>query len=236
MNDSDRNIDESVIAEIVGKPIDFGWLSENAPAIVLVFVDLLVAIAEVRVFDVAMRLTGSPWKAIGFVALSAVPFYLGQILWGYKLANSAQRVISILYMAGGVIYAAVMGRYDLLLGYVFFDEAAIVASAAWLTPIYVSLGLFFAFADEVVRTNARTAIIVRRAEFQRAKNAALARALRAARAAQQERSALRQEHGDNVDAFLGVRPRRASGFALDGDFPSVEEPEKNGSQPPYRRQ
>lgn len=62
-----------------------GLFPNNAIAIAVLFVDLVVLAAEYRVWDVGYKMTEDPLKAIGFVLVSAVPFTsdksFGFILW-----------------------------------------------------------------------------------------------------------------------------------------------------------
>ena len=55
----------------------------NSVAIAILFVDLVVGAAEYRVWDIGYKMTSDPLKAIGFVLVSAIPFYLGQLLWPF---------------------------------------------------------------------------------------------------------------------------------------------------------
>ena len=54
---------------------DFIDLFPNyAVAIAVIFVDIVVGVAEYRVWDVGYKMTGDPFKAVGFVLVSAIPF------------------------------------------------------------------------------------------------------------------------------------------------------------------
>src|SRR5512141_2596963 len=66
-----------------------------AVAIAFIVVDLLMLVAEYRVWDVGITITGDPYKAMGFLLVSAVPFYLAQILWLYPRANGWQQAIAV---------------------------------------------------------------------------------------------------------------------------------------------
>lgn len=87
-------------------------------ALAVIFLDLLVLLAEYRVFDVAMKITnGDIFKALGFVAVSALPFYVGQILWLYPHANFIQKAIAAGSVAASLYTSWVFGRADLSLSY-----------------------------------------------------------------------------------------------------------------------
>src|SRR5215510_13886734 len=70
-------------------------IPNHAIAIAFIVVYLLMAAAEYRVWDVGMKITGDPYKALGFVLVSALPFYLAQILWLYPRANGWQQSIAV---------------------------------------------------------------------------------------------------------------------------------------------
>jgi len=132
-------------------------LAHHAPAILLFFVDLIVIVAEYRVYDAGIQMTHNAIKAFGFVLVSALPFYLGQLSWMYPRANFWQKTIAVLFVIGGLIGSAIFGRADLLLGLtitgsdqavnpVFVSDLVIV-----LTASYIVLGLFYLLLDPEIR-------------------------------------------------------------------------------------
>jgi hypothetical protein len=197
----DEQLDEitTEVTGTTGRLKDFiKEISDHAPTIALIFVDLLAVVAEIRVYDAGMQITKSPWKAIGFVALSALPFYLGQLFWAYKLASIPQRIISALFVLGGLIIGALFGRFDLLLGI----DAGLVNSVAmanmvpWMTGVYMLMTLGFILADERLQMEARLAIIKYRADYSKRKNSHLRDALKVMGEAQEERNNIRRAYGD----------------------------------------
>ena len=71
----------------------------NAPLIMAVFANIMVIVADVRVYDVIYRLTDSWWKALSSSAACAIPFLLWEIAWQYNSTTDNWRVVS-LCMAG----------------------------------------------------------------------------------------------------------------------------------------
>lgn len=133
-----------------------------APLAIAIFVEALVAVAEVRVWDLGMEITGDPWKAIGFVLISAFPFYLGQLAWLYPRANNWQKAVGLGTIAGGLFTSAIFGRADLLIGIDAFgmSETDIVQLSTSLIPVYIVAGLFYLWQDAGI-TQIRTRIIAK---------------------------------------------------------------------------
>lgn len=127
-----------------------GLFPSNAVAIAVLFLDIVVAVAEYRVWDFGLQLTGDPIKAAGFVILSAVPFYLGQVFWLYPRANWIQVVIAI-GMTGGAIYTSwLFGTADLTMNY---DKGAIFQMVTNLTVGYIIVVLLYIISDNGIKAN-----------------------------------------------------------------------------------
>ena len=122
----------------------------SAVAIAIIFIDVVVLISEYRVWDVGYQMTSDPFKAIGFVAVSAVPFYLGQIFWLYPTANSIQKVISVVMVAASLYTSWVFGTADLSRSY---DVSAIVSMVTNLTAGYIVITLAYVLWDDGIKAN-----------------------------------------------------------------------------------
>jgi len=122
----------------------------SAVAIAIVFIDLVVLVSEYRVWDVGYQMTDDPFKAIGFVLVSAVPFYLGQIFWLYPTANSIQKVISVIMVATSLYTSWVFGTADLSRSY---DVSAIVSMVTNLTAGYIVITLAYVLWDDGIKAN-----------------------------------------------------------------------------------
>jgi len=130
---------------------DFVGLFPNyAVAIAIIFIDVVVLAAEYRVWDVGYQMTGDPFKAVGFVLVSAVPFYLGQIFWLYPTANSIQKVISVVMVAASLYTSWVFGTADLSRSY---DVSAIVSMVTNLTAGYIVTTLAYVLFDDGIKAN-----------------------------------------------------------------------------------
>jgi len=126
--------------------------SHSAPALAMVVVDLLVIAAEIRVWDMGMEMTKNGWKAVSFVLISAIPFYLAQALWIYPRGNVGQKIIALAVGAGGLFTSAVFGRADLFLGYdLQMDAAYLLNSVILLTAGYIVALLVYVLIDPTIR-------------------------------------------------------------------------------------
>ena len=119
------------------------------------FVELAVLVAEYRVADVGFAITGSYLKAAGFVLVSALPFYLGQVMWLYPRASGWQKAIGILFVLSGLGASAFFGYADLIVG-ISVDALKSYAPVMFkvmifLTPAYIAFGLLYMLIDPVIR-------------------------------------------------------------------------------------
>ena len=127
-------------------------VSHSAPILAILVVDILVLAAEFRVWDIAITMTHSWLKAIGFVLISAVPFYLGQVLWIYPRGTWFQKLIAIGILVGGLTSSAVFGRADLFLGIdLQMDTAYLMNLVIGLTVSYIVALLFYVVFDPSVK-------------------------------------------------------------------------------------
>lgn len=89
------------VADLLTDDKKSAWDSvvENAPLIMAVFSNFIVIVADVRVYDVMYRLTGSWWKALLSSLACAIPFIIWEIAWQYNHTTEGWRFAS-LSMAG----------------------------------------------------------------------------------------------------------------------------------------
>lgn len=136
---------------------DIKDLPNGAPAIVAIIADLVMLVAEIRVYEVGYKLTGVFWLAIGFVAISSIPFYLGQLAWLYNKANKAQRVTAIILIFMGLIVSAYYGLADFLMGQSVtvgnvqtdaIDVSTLYMLAVVGTGTLIVLALFYMLVDD----------------------------------------------------------------------------------------
>ncbi len=134
-------------------------LPNHAVLIVGLVVDLVMAFAEFRVYQVGHTLTGSTVLALGFVLVSSLPFYLGQVAFLYNRANDWQQKISVGMVGMGLFVSAYYGFAD----YIFqtntvikvTDGVSVAVDASTLYILAVSCtvalivsGLLYVFLDD----------------------------------------------------------------------------------------
>jgi hypothetical protein len=178
-----------------------GLFPNHAVAIAFLVVDLLVLVAEYRVWDVGMTITsGDPYKALGFVLVSALPFYLAQILWLYPRARGIQRSIALLMGAGGLYTSAQFGLADLSRKY---DVTQIVNMVVYLGVGYIVLLLVYIVVDESVKAGRMKAQAHAKAQQQREINSITRSVLNDLRESLKEEEALKREFTpEAVEAHL----------------------------------
>lgn len=132
-------------------------LPNKAVLIVGLVVDVLFLFAEYRVWMVGHALTNNTLLALGFVAVSSLPFYLGQIAFLYNRANEKQQGIAIVMVLMGLGVSAYYGFSDFLLANsiavtnsltVTLDTNSLFAVAVGGTVILILLGLFYILIDD----------------------------------------------------------------------------------------
>ena len=175
-------------------------IPNHAVAISLIVVDVLAAVAEYRVWDVGLRITNDPYKALGFVLVSAVPFYLSQILWLYPRATGAQQGIAVLMLLASLFTSAQFGLADLSQSY---DVAALVALVIRLTIVYIVALLVYVLIDKSFRLYRASVVAQDNAAFQNQMNQQMRQTLADLRMSLEEQRKLEQEFGpDAVQAHL----------------------------------
>jgi len=93
---------------------DIHDLPNHAVLVVVVIADIVMMVAEYRVWSVGKMLTNNSLLALGFVAVSSVPFYLGQLAFRYNRANNAQQTIAVGLVLMGLFVSAYYGFADLI--------------------------------------------------------------------------------------------------------------------------
>ncbi|HEY6019638.1 MAG TPA: EF-hand domain-containing protein [Candidatus Paceibacterota bacterium] len=174
-----------------------------AVGIALLVVDLLAAVAEYRVWDVGMTITGGDvYKALGFVLVSALPFYLGQVLWLYPRATGWQQAISVSMVVVALLTSAQFGLADLSQTY---DVSKIISLVVWLTFGYICALLVYVLIDKHIRLYRKKIQAQSTASFQKEINAVGRSIMADLRSSLQEEQALRLEFGsDAVDKHLNI--------------------------------
>lgn len=126
----------------------FAVFPNMAIPIAIVFVDLLVLAAEYRVWQFGNYITGSPYLAIGFVLVSAVPFLLGQVFWLYPRATFLQKAIAIGFIGLSLYTSWLYGLADLTREY---DQNGVYEFLVTLTVIYIVGTLVYIVFDPTIK-------------------------------------------------------------------------------------
>lgn len=132
-------------------------LPNKAVLIVGIVVDILFLFAEYRVWMVGYALTENAMLAVGFVAVSSLPFYLGQIAYLYNRANSYQQGLAVGMVLMGLGVSAYYGFSDFLLASsiavtntltVTLDTNSLFAVAVGGTVALILIGLVYILIDD----------------------------------------------------------------------------------------
>lgn len=134
-------------------------LPNKAVLIVGIVVDVLFMFAEYRVWTVGHILTKNFMLALGFVAVSSLPFYLGQIAYLYNRANGWQQFIAVCMVLMGIGVSAYYGFADFLLANSFavtnsftleLNTNSLFAVAIGGTVVLIFGGLLYILIDDEI--------------------------------------------------------------------------------------
>lgn len=143
---------------------DMKDLPNHAVLIVGVVVDIVMLFAEYRVWQVGYHLTQNGMLAIGFVAVSSLPFYLGQLAYLYNRANGKQQAIAIGLVLMGLFVSAYYGFSDYIISTnttvsiwnganIALDVQTLYILAVSCTVILIISGLLYVlFDDDIANT------------------------------------------------------------------------------------
>lgn len=174
---------------------------KQAIGIALIVVDILAAVGEYRVWDVAMTIThGDYIKSAGFVAVSLVPFYLAQLLWLYPLATGWQQTISVLMLIAALFTSANFGLADLSQTY---NVTAISKWVVYLWLAYIVALLLYVMADKNFRLRRAATTARANATHQGDMNRTMSQILADLKESLEAEQELRKQFGDGaVDAHM----------------------------------
>lgn len=138
---------------------DLKDLPNSSVLIVGIVVDIVMLAAEYRVWSVGYKLTNNWLLAIGFVLVSSLPFFLGQLAYRYNRANGIQQTISILLVTMGLLVSAYYGFADYILSTnttldfgagvsIPLDVSTLYAVAVAGTVSLIVSGLLYIFLDD----------------------------------------------------------------------------------------
>ena len=138
---------------------DFKDIPNHAVLIVGVVVDLVMLVAEYRVWSVGYLLTGNVMLAIGFVLISSLPFYLGQLAYLYNRANEWQQRIAVGMVVMGLLVSAYYGFADYIISTnitlslsgsanIPLDLQTLYVLAVVCTVALIVIGLIYVLVDD----------------------------------------------------------------------------------------
>lgn len=137
---------------------DLRDLPNKAVLIVGLVVDFVMLFAEYRVYSVGKYLTNNTLLALGFVAVSCLPFYLGQVAFLYNRANRWQQAISVSLVLMGLLVSAYYGFADFIFSTntsinlgnysIPIDANTLYMVAVSCTVALIIGGLLFVFLDD----------------------------------------------------------------------------------------
>lgn len=149
-------------------------LPNHAILIVVLVVDLLMLVAEFRVGQVGYKLTNSYLLAFGFVGVSSLPFYLGQVAYLYNRANKRQLWIAGLMVCMGLFASGYYGFADYVVSantavdlngmLIPLDESTLFAVAVCFAVLLVIGGLLYVLVDDEIANNLKIGRLKAKAE------------------------------------------------------------------------
>ncbi|MCP4143215.1 MAG: hypothetical protein GY755_23495 [Chloroflexi bacterium] len=172
----------------------------NAPMVAFVVADLVMLIAEYRVFMVGMELTNDDYiLSLGFILVSSLPFYLGQIFFLYNDANGKQKAIAVAFILAGLSVSGYYGLAD----YLIANGMTINAEMAFVVAITATIGIIsgsilFATIDDKISAKRRHNELKRQAKEKEMEMQIRKSLLEKAEALEKQEAKLRQIYGDDA--------------------------------------
>lgn len=200
---------------------NFKDLPNSAVGIVVLVADIVMLIAEWRVYSVGKYLTGSTMLALGFVAVSSVPFYLGQLAYRYNRANEIQQAVSIGLVLMGLGVSAYYGFADYIIATkseltladgvtLAIDVNSLFYIAVICTVILIVSGLTFGLVDDDFANTLKQKRIEGRAATARKEIDIKKQLLVELRELREEESRLRSQYPEDFDALQAQFLRAAN--------------------------
>lgn len=189
-------------------------LPNHAILIVVGVVDVVVAFSEIRVWQVGYELTGSGLLAWGFVAVSALPFYLGQIAYRYNRANNWQLFIAVCLVLMGLFASVYYGFADLIFQantaidvngtLIPINESTLFAVAVGFTVALIVGGLLYVLVDTEIAANLKMNRLQARANRKRTELRIRREVLADLQEVRLQEEALEREYPQDYQAFANA--------------------------------
>lgn len=188
-------------------------LSAYALVILIAAGDLAMLLGELRVFQVGLTLTQSKLLALGFVAVSSVPFYAGQIAFIYKRANGWQIFTAVCLVLMGLLVSAYYGFADYLIqtntviavsdGVSFsVDVQSLYFVAVAGAAMFVVACLFYALVDTGIANNLKMSRMEGKAELAGREVELRRTLLKKLTDLQADEDALKSQYGEHYNEVL----------------------------------
>jgi len=187
-------------------------LPNYAVLVVAVVVDLVMLVAEYRVGSVGYKLTNSYMLALGFVAVSSIPFYLGQVAFLYNRANNWQKWFAGALVGMGLFVSAYYGFADYILQTnsaitlangvsLPMDVNSLYLLAVSCTVILIVIGLLYVLVDDQIANTLKQNRLKGRANTARQEMAIKTQLLQDFKKLREEEDELRRRYPDDFDAL-----------------------------------
>lgn len=211
MFDEAKKFYDRVFGNRDGK-FDVNDLPNHAVLVVVAVADVVMLFAEWRVFSVGYSLTSSIALALGFVAVSSVPFYLGQLAFRYNRANGIQQAIGVGMVLMGLGVSAYYGFADYIIAAnstltvssgvtLAIDANSLYAVAVVCTVVLIVSGLGYGLVDDEFYTMLKQQRIMSRANNARREIDIKRGLLADLRKLREEEEALKSEYPADFDAL-----------------------------------
>lgn len=140
---------EKKVADLLQEKND-NWFQNkvvgNAPLLMAVFANLVVLIADYRVYDVIFQMTGVWWKALSASLACAIPFLLWEIGWQYNHTTENWRFVSLAMAGLAFLTSIVLGIADYV-GFTSEYAGLLLGGVVVLTGAHTVVGLLYYYND-----------------------------------------------------------------------------------------
>lgn len=190
--------------------------------------DFVMLFAEWRVYKVGLSLTQIPMLALGFVAVSSLPFYLGQLAFLYNRANKKQQYIAVSMVTMGLLVSAYYGFADYIIAtnsvLTISDTVSLPLTASTLyavavvcTALLIISSLVYVLIDDVIANKIKSDRIKGAFEKTREEITIKRKLLADAALLRQDEAALKAQYPDDYDELekqfanaANVRPTKGN--------------------------
>lgn len=129
----------------------------NAPLIMAIFANFVVIVADVRVYEVVYRLTGSWWKALSSSLACAIPFIIWEIAWQYNHTTEGWRKWSLAMAGLAFVTSIFLGVADFLNFQGEYWTNILLGGVVITTGIHTVFGFLYYYNDPDVARRRRKA-------------------------------------------------------------------------------